>query len=321
MASSPSTADPGSANPVAPPANASRQGVLFGLTAYIIWGSFPVYFKALAGAGPLEIVCHRFFWSAVLLLLLVAVRRQLGQVWQAFRDRALLATLCGSTLLIAANWLVFLFALQQNQVLQSSLGYFMTPLVSVLLGLVVLRERLNRWQQASVLAAFLGVLILTVHQGVLPWIALTLAGSFGLYGLLRKMARVDALIGVTVETLLLAPFALGYLVHLRTQGQGAFLAGSALLDTLLPFSGVVTAVPLLCFVAAARRLRLTTIGFLQYITPTLHFIFAVGLYGEPFGRGQLLSFLFIWIGLGIFSADAIWKNRKLWRGTSPRAPT
>lgn len=291
----------------------SRQGVVFGLAAYLIWGSFPVFFKELAGASPLEIVCHRIVWSAVFLLVVVAARRQLGNIGRIVRDRSTLLTLCGSTLLIATNWLVFLYAIQRGEVLQSSLGYFMTPLFSVLLGFVFLRERLSRWQQVSVLCAFGGVLNLAVYQGTFPWLALILAISFGLYGLLRKLARVDAMIGLSVETLLLMPLALGYLVYLATQQQGAFLAGSFRLDLLLPLSGVVTAIPLLCFVGAARRLRLTTIGFLQYLTPSLHFILAVGLYSEAFSASHLVSFLFIWVGLGVFSCDAIWTRRKAHR--------
>ena len=293
--------------------NSSRTGVLLGLTAYLIWGSFPVFFKALEGAAPLEIVCHRIFWSLVFLFILVACRRQLGKVVTTLKNRQVLLTLCGSTLLIATNWLVFIYAVQHDEVLQSSLGYFITPLLSILLGFVFLRERLNRWQMFSVLLALIGVLNLTFQHGQVPWIALILAASFGLYGLLRKVAQVEAMIGLTVETLLLAPFALSYIVYLTTQQDSSFLAGTLRLDLLLPLSGVVTAIPLLLFVAAARRLQLATIGFLQYLTPSLHFILAVGLYNEPFSRGHLISFLFIWTGLAIYSGNTLWKGRAAWQ--------
>jgi len=286
-----------------------RKGVMFGLTAYFIWGSFPVFFKALGGATPLEIVCHRIFWSAVFLLGLVTLRRQFAQLRRTAKEPGVLLTLCGSTLLIATNWLVFIYAVQHGEVLQSSLGYFMAPLLSVLLGFTFLRERLSRWQQLSVLLALIGVLNLTIRYGQIPWIALLLAASFGLYGLLRKLARVEAMIGLTIETLLLAPVALGYLVYLATHHEAGFLTGSLRLDLLLPLSGVVTAVPLLCFVAAARRLRLATIGFLQYITPSMHFLLAVGLYREEFSHAHLVSFLFIWGGLAVYSGEAIWTNR------------
>lgn len=291
----------------------ARLGVTFGLAAYFIWGSFPVFFKALEGAAPLEIVCHRIVWSVVFLFVLVTIRRQLGKVLTTLRNRQLLLTLCGSTLLIATNWLVFIYAVQHGEVLQSSLGYFITPLLSVLLGFIFLRERLNRWQLFSVLLALVGVLNLAFHHHQFPWIALVLAVSFGLYGLLRKVAQVEAMIGLTVETLILGPIALGYLVYLATQQESSFLVGTLRLDLLLPLSGVVTAIPLLLFVAAARRLQLTTIGFLQYITPSLHFILAVWLYNEPFSQGHMISFIFIWTGLGIYSSDALWKSRAIWR--------
>ena len=293
--------------------DSTRLGVAFGLAAYLIWGSFPVFFKALEGATPLEIVCHRIFWSVVFLLILVTIRQQLGQIVVTLRNRQTLLTLCGSTLLIATNWLVFIYAVQHGEVLQSSLGYFITPLLSILLGFIFLRERLNRWQLFSVLLALIGVLNLAFHHGQFPWIALILATSFGLYGLLRKVAQVEAMIGLTVETLLLGPFALAYILYLTTQQESSFLVGTLRLDLLLPLSGVVTAIPLLLFVAAARRLQLATIGFLQYITPTLHFILAVGLYNETFTRGHLISFLFIWAGLGIYSSNTIWKSQTAWR--------
>jgi len=289
--------------------NVTRQGVLYGLAAYLIWGSFPIFFKLLETAAPLEIVCHRIFWSALFLIVIVSIRKQLGLLWLITREGKILLTLCGSTLLIATNWLVFLYAIQRGEVLQSSLGYFMTPLISVLLGYLFLRERLSLWQQISVLSAAIGVLNLTFHQGQFPWISLVLASSFGLYGLLRKMAKVDAMTGLTIETALLAPISAGYLIFLGAHHQATFISGSLQLNLLLPLSGVVTAIPLLFFVGAAKRLRLATIGFLQYITPSLHFVIAVGLYGEPFTSNHLVSFLFIWFGLGVYSGDTIWKNR------------
>lgn len=293
--------------------NSSRVGVLLGLAAYLMWGSFPVFFKAIQDIPPLEIVCHRIFWSATFLLILVACRRQLGQVLNALQNRHVLLTLCVSTLLIATNWLVFIYAVQHGEVLQSSLGYFMTPLFSILLGFIFLRERLNRWQMFSVLLALTGVLNLTFHLGQFPWIAFILAASFGLYGLLRKVAQVEAMVGLTVETLMLGPLALAYIFYLASQQESSFLTGTLRFDLLLPLSGVVTAIPLLLFVAAARRLQLMTIGFLQYLTPSLHFILAVGLYNETFSRGHLISFLFIWTGLVIYSANSLWKNRSAWQ--------
>lgn len=286
----------------------ARQGLTLGLLAYISWGSFPAFFKLLNAATPLEVVSHRIFWSAAFLLLLVGMSHRLGPLWRVLRDRGTLLTLGGSTLLIAANWSVFILAVQRGQVLQSSLGYFMTPLISVLLGFLFLREKLTWWQRISVGLAALGVLNLALQHGSIPWIALVLATTFGLYGLLRKLARVDALLGLTIETLLLTPFALGYLIYLQFTEQGVFLAGFPDLNLLLPLAGVVTALPLLGFIGAARRLRLATIGFLQYITPSLHFLLAVGLYNEAFSRGHLISFLCIWAALAVYTADALWRG-------------
>jgi len=199
---------------------------------------------------------------------------------------------------------VFIYAIGAGEVLQSSLGYFINPLVSVLLGFVFLKERLVRVQWASILLATLGVVYLAVSFGVMPWISLLLAASFGLYGLIRKSLKVDPLVGLTVETLLLAPVAFAYLIRLQGNGTAAFLSGSARLDLLIALSGVVTAVPLLLFIGATKRLRLATVGFLQYITPTLHFLLAVLAYGETFTHAHLVSFSFIWSGLGLYSYNA-----------------
>ena len=288
----------------------TQKGLLLGFFAYLIWGSFPAFFKLLPDATPLEIVSHRIVWSAVFLLLLVLVRHQAGELYQTLSQRKVLLTLCGSTLLIATNWLTFLFAVQRGEVLQSSLGYFMTPLLSVLLGFVFLRERLGHLQKLSVLFAFAGVFYLIFEYGHIPWIALILALSFSFYGLLRKVAEIDALIGLTVETLLLAPIAAVYIIYQLNSGQSAFLSGSLNYDLLLPLSGVITAIPLLFFIAAARQLRLATLGFLQYITPSLHFILAVAVFAEPFSRSQFVSFLLIWAGLVVYSVDAILKHRQ-----------
>ncbi|RLB70856.1 MAG: EamA family transporter RarD [Deltaproteobacteria bacterium] len=290
--------------------NETNRGIVLGFIAYLIWGLFPAFFKLLPEATPLEIISHRIFWSAIFLFILVFLRRQMGEIFKTLADRKLLLTLSVSTLLIATNWLTFLFAVQGGEVLQSSLGYFITPLLSVLLGFVFLHERLGSLQKISVLLAFSGVLYLIIEYGRIPWIALTLAISFGLYGLLRKVAKIDALIGLTVETLLLAPIAAIYIVYLSYSGQAAFGSGLTSYNILLPLSGVVTAVPLLFFVAAARRLQLATIGFLQYLTPSLHFVLAVIVFAEPFSTTQLVSFLLIWAGLVVYSVDAILKHRQ-----------
>ena len=280
------------------------RGLGYGLLAYFVWGFFPAYFKAVASVPALQVVAHRIVWSALFLLLVIALRRSWQGVRAVLHDPPAVLILAISALLIGTNWLVFVLAVEHGQILQSSLGYFITPLVSIVLGYLFLQERLRRLQLVSVGLAVLGVIILTVQHGRFPWVALTLAVTFGSYGLLRKVVRADPLVCLTVETVLLAPLALGYLFLASWHGEGAFLHQGGLIDLLLPLAGVVTAVPLLLFAAAARSLRLATIGFLQYITPTMHFLLAVFAYGETFTSAHLVSFLLIWAGLGCYSWDA-----------------
>lgn len=279
-------------------------GLLYGLCAYLIWGCFPVYFKAFGSIPSLQIVSHRIVWSVVFLALLSFRPGRWSAVRTAVTDRRSLLILLTTALLIAVNWLVFIIAVGHGEVLQSSLGYFITPFVSVLLGLVFLGERLRRLQLVALSLAAIGVITLTIRYGSIPWTALILAGTFGSYGLLRKVVRTESLAGLTVETIVLAPFAGAFLLYAGWRGEGAFLEGGITLDLLLMSAGVVTAVPLLLFAAAARRLRLATIGFLQYITPTMHFLLAVAVYHEPFSSAHLASFLCIWAGLVCYSWDA-----------------
>jgi chloramphenicol-sensitive protein RarD len=249
----------------------------------------------------LEVVAHRIVWSMLFLALLVTVTGRWREIVAALRTPRTIGLLLVTTLLIFANWLVFIYAVERGEVLQSSLGYFITPLVNVLLGVIFLRERLRRWQVVSLVLAMAGVALLTLRFGQLPWVALVLAGTFGLYGLLRKTAAVDALIGLSLETFIAGPLALAYLVSLGASGQGAFPAASLHDNLLLPLAGVVTAVPLLLFAAAARRLKLATMGFMQYITPSIHFLLAVALFGELFTATHLLAFGAIWTGLALYT--------------------
>lgn len=285
-------------------AEARRQGVIYGLSAYLCWGFFPVYFKAVKLVPPLEMVAHRIIWSLAFLLLLITWKGSWRSIFNLLGKPKFLAALLASTLLLATNWLVFIYAVSVGEVLQSSLGYFINPLVSVLLGFVFLGERLQRVQWVSLFLAAAGVVYLALQFGVMPWISLILAVSFGLYGLIRKSLHVEPLMGLAVETLLLAPLALVYILQLGIGGTGIFLASSTKLDLLIPMSGIVTSIPLLLFAAAAKRLRLATVGFLQYITPTMHFLLAVLIYGETFTHTHLISFLFIWSGLALYSLHA-----------------
>lgn len=291
-------------NPPDQAAREARTGVIFGLAAYLLWGFFPIYFKALAGVTPLEVLSHRIAWSVATLAVMLTVARRWDGVRAAFCQPRTLMTLCATTLLIAVNWLVFIYAVGAGKVLQSSLGYFINPLVSAFLGVVFLHERLSPKQKASFILAAAGVAILTLRHGEFPWIALSLGLSFGLYGLLRKKAPVDSLAGLTVETLLLFPLALSYLGWLAYQGKSAFVSGPTHITVLLACAGVLTSTPLIWFAAATKRLRLATVGLMQYVVPTLHFVLAVFAFGETFTPTHLASFALIWTGLVLYTYDA-----------------
>ncbi len=282
-----------------------RAGILFGLAAYGWWGFVPLYFKAVAQVTPLEVLAHRILWSLVLLLSLLLLRGRLHLFRSLLRDRRTLAVLGLTTLLIAANWLVFIWAVANDHVLQASFGYFITPLLNVLLGVVVLKERLRRSQALAVVLAGLGVLWLSLRLGGLPVISLTLAASFSLYGLLRKLIRPDGTLGLAAETLLLAPAALAWLLVREGTAGTAFLHDGAGTALLLAAGGIVTALPLIWFAEAARRLRYATVGFLQYLSPTLQFLLAVVLFHEPFTASHAVAFGLIWAALGLYSWDAL----------------
>ena len=280
----------------------ARYGVACGIAAYGLWGLIPLYFKAVAHVAPVEVIAHRAAWSFAVLAALVLVLGRGRETWRNLRSSKLMLLLGLSTLLIAANWLIFIYAVESRQLVQASLGYFINPLVNVLLGVAFLRERLRTAQTASIGLAGVGVAILAGLVGALPWIALALALTFGFYGLLRKIMPVDGLAGLTVETLLMTPVALAYLGYLGLTAEG----GRDLVTwLLLMLSGPVTTVPLLFFVAAARRLRLATLGILQYLAPSLQFLLAVVAFGEPFSSAQLLSFGCIWTAILIYTLDAL----------------
>lgn len=277
-----------------------RLGFGYGFAAYLAWGFFPIYLKAVAAAPVLEVLAHRVTWAFVFLVALTAFTKQFATVRAALANRKALAVLAGSTLLIAINWGVYIYAVVSGRMVESSLGYYINPLVNVLLGVVILGETLEGPVRVATGLAALGVLSMTASLGQLPWISATLALSFGLYGLLRKLAPVDALSGLLIETLLLLPLTAGFLASRAFAGQGAFLHTSPSLDVLLVLSGPATAVPLLCFGAAARRLPLSALGFLQYLSPTIQFLLAVLVYHEPFDRGRLGAFALIWAAVLVF---------------------
>ena len=284
------------------------RGVAYGLSAYTLWGMFPLYFALFAGVPSYEVLVHRVIWSCLFLALVIALLRRWTPVKAALSQPKKLGFVLGCAVFIALNWLVYIYAVETRHVLQASLGYFLTPLVNVALGLIVLRERISRLQTVAVVLATLAILYQLFLLGVVPWISLLLAFSFGTYGLLRKQVPLDGLSGLFVETLLLLPLGLLALMVMEMAGVSHF-TDSPGVTLLLMSSGVVTAVPLLLFAGAARRLRLATIGFLMYINPTLQFALALLVFDEPLSEEKLLSFAMIWVALALYSWSA-WQGRR-----------
>jgi len=264
-----------------------------------MWGFIPLYFRAIDGVPPLIVVCHRIFWSALFLAVVVTLRGEWGSLAAGLGPRRQLLTLCAGSVLIALNWLIFIYAVATQQLLQASLGYFINPLLSIALGVIFLHERLRRWQWLAVGLAVLAVVNLALRGSGLPWLAISLAGTFGGYGLVRKKLDMNSLHGLLVETALLLPVAVVMLA--------AAPAGRASFNSLgiLSLSGIITAVPLLCFGAAVRRLQLSTVGFLQYVGPTLQFLVAIGLFHETMDRAKLASFGLCWLAIAVYLADSL----------------
>ncbi len=288
--------------------NSQQVGFAYGLIAYAMWGSFPLYFHLLADLPAIQVIAQRVFWSAVFCALLLTVLGRWPRAVTALRDKRLMVMLFCSALLVGFNWWVFVFAVGRGEVLASSLGYFMTPLCSVLLARVFLNERMNNYQWFAVALAVVAVVYLLYRIGSLPLVSLALAVSFAFYGLIRKQAKVGPLSGLFVEAMLLTPMALIYLGWLSHNSQNMFFSGEWSVSLLLIFSGVVTALPLLAFAAAAERLSLTIVGFMMYINPSLQFIIAITLLGESVSRDQLVSFALIWLALIVFSVGSVPKR-------------
>ena len=288
----------------------SRRGALYGATAYLLWGVFPLYFPLLEPSGAVEVLAHRISWSLAVMAVVVLVFRKGASIRRVVADRRRLAQISVAAVLLGVNWGVYIYGVTSDRVVETSLGYFINPLVTVLLGVFVLRERLRTAQWAALGLAFVAVLVLSVENGRPPWIALILAFSFGTYGLLKKTARVGAVEGLAVETAVLAPIALAYLVVLGARGDSTFAGEGVGHATLIALSGLITAVPLLFFGAAASRVPLTTLGLLQYLAPTLQFLLGVLVFQEPLGLAKLLGFVLVWIALAAFTADLV--SHTLW---------
>jgi chloramphenicol-sensitive protein RarD len=285
-----------------------RRGTLLGVAAYLLWGLFPLYWPLLEPAGALEILAHRVVWSLVAVVVLLVVT---GRSVRALpRDRRRLLLLVGAAVLIGVNWGVYIWGVNNEHVVETSLGYFINPLVSVALGVVVLGERLRRTQWGAVVVAAGGVTVLTVEAGRPPWIALVLAFSFGTYGLVKKVVGVGAVEGLVVETAVLAPVALVFLAVVASGGEGNFTSHGAGHALLLTSAGVVTAIPLLAFAGAAARVPLNRLGLLQYMTPTIQFLIGVLLRHEPVSTGRLLGFVIVWLALLLFTVDTATNRRR-----------
>ena len=290
-------------------AKEDRSGLIAGIAAFGTWGIIPGYWKLFITISASEILAHRFVWTTGFLVGLLNWQKRWPEVRAAVRSRRALLYCLASGLAISSNWFFFIWAVNAGRILETSLGYFMTPLMNVLLGATFLRERITRLQFISVLLALAGVLNLTFGYGRFPTLALTICVSFGLYGLLRKKSGVRPIPGLFLETTLLTPVAAGYLVYLQRTGSAALNSASWSMVLLLISTGIVTGLPLVWFGHAARHLRLTTLGFLQYLAPTCSFFLGVFLYHEPFTRAHLVTFSCIWIALVIFTAEAIWRWR------------
>ncbi|MEZ8196749.1 EamA family transporter RarD [Vibrio cortegadensis] len=288
----------------------ARQGIFLAIGAYTIWGIAPIYFKSIAEVSPLEILSHRIIWSFFLLAFLIHFNRGWRTVRDTLRSKPKMMYLVSTSILVGANWLIFISAVNANKMLDASLGYYINPLFNVILGMVFLGERLRKLQWFAVALAAVGVLIQLIAFGSVPIIAISLAMSFGLYGLLRKKVSLDAQTGLFIETLVLLPIAAFYLLFIADTATSDLASNPMTLNLLLVSAGAITTLPLLCFTGAATRLKLSTLGFFQYIGPSLMFLLAVLVYNEAFSSDKAITFAFIWAALFVFSFDGIKSSRK-----------
>ena len=287
-----------------------NKGILLAIGAYGLWGVLPVYWKTIVIVPAPQILSHRIIWSFLFLVIILLVKNDLAAFRLAIKSKKTVAIFCVASVLIGVNWLTYIWGVNAGYIVETSLGYFINPLVSVVLGVIFLREKIRLSQWFPIILATLGVLYLTVSYGALPWIALLLASTFGLYGLIKKTAPLNSLHGLSLETGILFLPALFYLIAAESQGTGIIGHSSWIVTFLLVFTGVVTALPLLLFASAARRINLSTLGILQYIAPTMQFLLGVLIYGEAFTQTRLIGFSIIWIALLIYSMESVIFKRK-----------
>lgn len=287
-----------------------KNGILAAIGAYALWGLLPIYWKAVRAVPSVEVVCHRMVWSFAFVALLLVGKNQWEWLRRARKSPTTLITCVGTSCLLALNWFTYIWAVNSGHIVDSSLGYFINPLISVLFGMLFLGERLRSWQWVAILVALGGVIFLTLGYGTFPWIALTLAITFGLYGLLRKTASLGALEGLSLEMTILFLPALVYLVHLESVGAASFGHTGATTSLLLALAGVATALPLIWFAYGARKVTLATVGILQYIAPTMQFLLGVLVYGESFTTTRMVGFGAIWSALLIYSIEGVVEGRR-----------
>jgi chloramphenicol-sensitive protein RarD len=290
--------------------NETRNGIINAVSAYVMWGFAPIYFKLLQSVEASEILMHRVVWSCVLLAIILLLSNKWRLVHAMLREPKILLRLTVTALFLGSNWFLFIWAINSDHLLDASLGYYINPLFSVALGMLFLAEKLRKWQWFAVVLALIGVLIQFIALGSLPIISFALAGTFGIYGLLRKKMHLDSFVGLFVESLLMLPIALLYWWFFVDSSSANMLNNNISLNVTLIMAGVVTTAPLLCFTSAAKRLSLSALGFFQYIGPSLMFILAVAIYHEPLQPAKVVTFMFIWLALLIFSIDSVRARRK-----------
>jgi chloramphenicol-sensitive protein RarD len=287
-----------------------KRGMAYGIGAYLLWGIFPIYWKWLHTVPAIQVISHRIIWSFVLLAVIIFITRQFGAFRSAALHRRVVLIYLASAILLGINWLTYVWAINAGFVVETSLGYFINPLLSVLLGVFFLKERLRPWQWAPIGLAAIGVVYVAFSYGQFPWIALTLAFSFGIYGLVKKTAPLGSLYGLTLETGLLFVPAVSFLVIMEGMGEGAFLHSGTIKDALMVGAGAVTTIPLLLFASAAQLIPLSMVGVLQYITPTMQFLLGVLVYHEPFNRSHLIGFCIVWLALILFWLESYLAARR-----------
>lgn len=294
-----------------------NKGILAGIGAYILWGLFPIYWRLLEGVPAIEILVHRMVWSMLFVAVILTIQKDWHWLKGTLHNRRTMLTYTVAAILLSINWFTYIWAVNAGFVIEASLGYFINPLVNILLGVIFLGEKLRSGQVAAVILAVLGVVYLTVSYGSLPWISLILAFTFGMYGLIKKTAPLESMHGFSLETLVLFLPALGYLIYREAAGVGAFVHEGTAVTLLLILAGPVTSIPLLLFGYSARRIPLSMLGFIQYIAPTIQFMLGVFVYAEPFPPARLVGFSIIWLALLIYSLESVSYNRKSKSGSLP----